>query len=96
MNWPLLFLFFAIFSLASAAEWGYLTKTLPSNWGELYPDCDGERQSPINIPSKRAVYDFGLKDITIRRRDISDEDLTWELQRSSYGGKYEKKSIDFN
>jgi len=93
MNWPLLFLFFAIYSLASAAEWGYLTNTLPTSWGAVESNCNGLRQSPIDIPSRSAVYDYGLKDIIIRRLDTSATE-SWGLERSSYGGKYGKKSTE--
>ena len=99
MNWQLLCLLFTLNSLVNArssvvtlagpgvVDWGYLKKTLPTSWGGTYDDCNGVRQSPIDIPTRRAVYDYGLKDIIIRKKDLTTAAETWDVQRSSYGSK---------
>jgi len=108
MNLSLLCLLFALNSLVNGkpsivklsgsgpVDWGYLKNILPSSWGGSYSDCNGVRQSPIDIPSRRAVYDNGLKDILIRRRDVDAGDETWEVQRASYGINFEPINKEFS
>ena len=39
-------------------QWSYEGETSPEHWADLEDnDCDGERQSPINIPTTEAVKD---------------------------------------
>jgi carbonic anhydrase len=99
MIWPLLFSLFSVCTLSYAksniitlagpgtVDWGYLKKTLPTDWGNIDSRCNGVRQSPINILTARTVYDRSLKDIIIRRQDVTSAAENWQLERTSYGGK---------
>ena len=42
-----------VLSSVRAADWNYED---PASWGEDYPECDGESQSPIDIVSDDAQY----------------------------------------
>ncbi len=37
-----------------AAHWGYTGETGPAHWGETYPDCNGTKQSPVDIVVAKA------------------------------------------
>ncbi|NXS18955.1 CAH7 anhydrase, partial [Mystacornis crossleyi] len=52
-------------------SWGYGQADGPSEWHKAYPIAQGNRQSPIDIVSARAVYDPSLKPL-----DISYESCT--------------------
>ncbi|XP_027697883.1 carbonic anhydrase 7-like [Vombatus ursinus] len=45
--------------------WGYGQEDGPSEWHKLYPIAQGDRQSPIDIVSSRAVYDPTLKPLVL-------------------------------
>ncbi|KAK1330479.1 hypothetical protein QTO34_010668 [Cnephaeus nilssonii] len=45
--------------------WGYGQKDGPSQWYKLYPIAQGDRQSPINIISRQAVYSPSLKPLKL-------------------------------
>ncbi|XP_006028187.1 carbonic anhydrase 7 [Alligator sinensis] len=45
--------------------WGYGEDDGPSEWYKSYPIAQGDRQSPIDIESTKAVYDPHLKPLTI-------------------------------
>uniref|UniRef100_A0A8C6Z0Y4 Carbonic anhydrase n=1 Tax=Nothoprocta perdicaria TaxID=30464 RepID=A0A8C6Z0Y4_NOTPE len=45
--------------------WGYGQDDGPSEWYKSYPVAQGNRQSPIDIVSAKAVYDPGLKPLNI-------------------------------
>ncbi|KAM9228258.1 carbonic anhydrase 7 [Leptosomus discolor] len=46
-------------------SWGYGQDDGPSEWHKFYPIAQGNRQSPIDIVSARAVYDPNLKPLII-------------------------------
>ncbi|XP_054026025.1 carbonic anhydrase 7 isoform X2 [Dryobates pubescens] len=46
-------------------SWGYGQDDGPSEWHKTYPIAQGNRQSPIDIVSARAVYDPSLKPLVI-------------------------------
>ncbi|KAL8194818.1 UNVERIFIED_CONTAM: Carbonic anhydrase 7 [Gekko kuhli] len=45
--------------------WGYGQKDGPSEWHTFYPIAQGNRQSPIDIDSKQAVFDPCLKPLRV-------------------------------
>ncbi|KAM7057429.1 carbonic anhydrase 7 isoform 2-T2 [Molossus nigricans] len=45
--------------------WGYGQNDGPSQWHKLYPIAQGDRQSPINIISRQAVYSPSLKPLEL-------------------------------
>ncbi|XP_063780122.1 carbonic anhydrase 13-like [Pseudophryne corroboree] len=46
-------------------KWGYAEHNGPAVWHELFPLANGERQSPINIITKDAIYDPSLKPLHV-------------------------------
>uniref|UniRef100_A0A8C9NDP3 Carbonic anhydrase n=1 Tax=Serinus canaria TaxID=9135 RepID=A0A8C9NDP3_SERCA len=46
-------------------SWGYGQADGPSEWHKAYPIAQGNRQSPIDIDSARAVYDPSLQPLVI-------------------------------
>lgn len=43
-----------------AHHWGYTSKNGPATWEKDFPIAKGKRQSPIDIQTKKAVYDGDL------------------------------------
>ncbi|XP_039383176.1 carbonic anhydrase 2-like isoform X1 [Mauremys reevesii] len=42
-------------------HWGYASHNGPAHWHENFPIANGEHQSPIDINTESAQYDFSLK-----------------------------------
>jgi len=72
-------------SLADTAEWGYddASTTLkgPSFWGEIDAKCNGNQQSPIDIPTSQVIqnYNYGTLKVSYspdRNLDVSNNGHT--------------------
>ncbi|XP_062382397.1 uncharacterized protein LOC134070159 [Sardina pilchardus] len=67
MNLPFILLFVNVVVLVGASEdWCYVgCENTPSHWGDKYPKCNGNRQSPININTKHVKGKADLKEFTL-------------------------------
>ncbi|XP_076850178.1 carbonic anhydrase 4-like isoform X1 [Brachyhypopomus gauderio] len=68
-----LLLFGSLLRITGGAEWCYESQFSCSNpckgpkkWADVVPSCGGERQSPINIVTKRAVSENNLTPLTFQ------------------------------
>jgi len=56
-------------------SWGYCKCNGPSTWGQVAPDANGKRQSPIDIKPKDAVFSEALaNDPLVYKYDASKSD----------------------
>ncbi|XP_075069843.1 carbonic anhydrase 13-like [Mixophyes fleayi] len=54
-------------------KWGYADHNGPKVWHDLFPLANGDRQSPINIITKDAIYDSSLKPLHLNYDECSSK-----------------------
>lgn len=55
----------------------------PSDWNQVYPACNGDSQSPINIITDDTVYDQSLDDFVFHNYN---RQIQWNATFNSYSG----------
>lgn len=64
----------------------------PSEWTKVYPECSGQKQSPIDVRHGASLYDRRLQEIHITREVLnkrineSDNAETWTITNDCKGG----------
>ncbi|KFP30461.1 Carbonic anhydrase 4, partial [Colius striatus] len=61
----------------------------PRHWYETDMACNGNKQSPINIVTKNAVYDKNLKPLNFEGYDVKGSSK-WNIENNGHTGKYFK------
>lgn len=92
---------FAVTSLLTicteSLDWSYLKPHGASTWKYHWKDCNGTKQSPINIVPKETIFDAGLKDLTIEFEPVVSAELlnnghtvqaTFKSGKSNISGGY--------
>jgi carbonic anhydrase len=74
---------------AAPAPWGYRDDSLlPPDWGTQYPNCYGNRQSPIDIQTANTVYKNFLTSLTIARApsggNTDDQVEKWLMKNNGH------------
>nr|XP_054417544.1 carbonic anhydrase 1-like [Pongo abelii] len=49
----------------ASPDWGYDDKNGPEQWSKLYPNANGNNQSPVDIKTSEAKHDTSLKPISV-------------------------------
>ncbi|KAL0965001.1 hypothetical protein UPYG_G00275490 [Umbra pygmaea] len=62
-------------------HWGYEDQAA---WSSEYSHCSGKSQSPINIDSRRAVYDPKMPPITLEGYDLTGDDSALTLLNNGH------------
>jgi carbonic anhydrase len=70
-------------SLGQTVNWNYQNNG-PDEWPYVYPNCDGEKQSPINIEKKEVRYSQNLKPIIFKDYDAFYE---WNVTHNGHSSK---------
>jgi len=77
-------LIYSIASSSGQSEWNYQIHG-PDVWPHIYPSCDGEKQSPINIEKKDVTYNPTLKPITFKDYDVFHQ---WNVTHNGHSSKH--------
>lgn len=56
-------------------SWGYGSDDGPDKWNKSFPIADGNRQSPIDIPTSQAGYDENLKSTPLKMTYNEEKEL---------------------
>nr|XP_056718759.1 carbonic anhydrase 7 [Euleptes europaea] len=70
--------------------WGYGQKDGPSEWHTSYPIAQGNRQSPIDIDSKQAIFDPSLKPLRVSYESCT----SLELSNNGHSVMVDYKDVD--
>ncbi|XP_040591032.1 carbonic anhydrase 6 [Mesocricetus auratus] len=64
-------------------EWTYSGPGLiESNWPKEYPDCGGQRQSPINLQTKKVKFNRSLKPLILK--GYGDDNLEFSMTNNGH------------
>ncbi|NXF18411.1 CAH4 anhydrase, partial [Rhodinocichla rosea] len=59
----------------------------PAEWHQIYEDCKGNSQSPVNIVTRNVVYEKSLKPLSFEGYNVKGS-AKWDLQNNGHTGKY--------
>uniref|UniRef100_A0A8C3N301 Carbonic anhydrase 4 n=1 Tax=Geospiza parvula TaxID=87175 RepID=A0A8C3N301_GEOPR len=62
---------------------GNLQRTGPAQWHQIYEDCRGDRQSPVNIVTRNVVYEKSLKPLSFEGYDVKGS-AKWDVQNNGH------------
>ncbi|NXC05090.1 CAH4 anhydrase, partial [Orthonyx spaldingii] len=93
-------LFLALFSLhilkteaVVGGHWCYRSQKCeqpqcedPPQWHQINAACKGSRQSPVNIVTRKVVYDKSLKPLTFEGYDVKGSQK-WKVENNGHTGK---------
>uniref|UniRef100_A0A8C3MXM3 Carbonic anhydrase 4 n=1 Tax=Geospiza parvula TaxID=87175 RepID=A0A8C3MXM3_GEOPR len=57
--------------------------TCPAQWHQIYEDCRGDRQSPVNIVTRNVVYEKSLKPLSFEGYDVKGS-AKWDVQNNGH------------
>jgi carbonic anhydrase len=77
--------------LESGQSWDYV---LPVCWSQYYPNCSGQRQSPINIDKQAALESVSSKTLTFEYPD-SGSDLALKLKSFGLQVNYSGGGLEY-
>ncbi|XP_005424514.1 carbonic anhydrase 4 [Geospiza fortis] len=55
----------------------------PAQWHQIYEDCRGDRQSPVNIVTRNVVYEKSLKPLSFEGYDVKGS-AKWDMQNNGH------------
>lgn len=58
---------------------------IESNWPKEYPDCGGQRQSPINLQTKKVKFNRSLKPLILK--GYGDDNLEFSMTNNGHTGQ---------
>jgi carbonic anhydrase len=69
--------------------WGYKhekNRLLPDDWDEIYENCDGHRQSPIDILANMTQFDANLRPLRLIQDFDENNNHTeaWEMRNNGH------------
>ncbi|NXJ73386.1 CAH4 anhydrase, partial [Trogon melanurus] len=65
----------------------------PRKWYEVDANCNGKKQSPINIVTKTVVYNKTLKPLYFEGYDVKGSSK-WNIENNGHTGKYFKVTLN--
>lgn len=87
---------YVLISVIVSKSLAYSVHLAPSEWAKVYPQCSGQKQSPIDIKHGASLYDNRLQEIDITREAFNESDSTetWTIKNSCDSGRYILKSFN--
>ncbi|XP_076460414.1 carbonic anhydrase 2-like isoform X2 [Babylonia areolata] len=67
-------------------HWGYTGKYGVDRWADLFPECNGTSQSPVDIVTASQIPDNSLTAFTFMNFDTV-EDIQWVLQNNGHSAQ---------